>query len=367
MCLVCLTGNFQYFSPFQWSERKLIATESCTVAMSIALDHDYCSVMPSDKDSKTDKPSDDEGERAAEIEPAVDADATRPVKRKEVLCPREDPDVESLPIDETSSFDARSSSLSPAHSMDSGVDADIENFLADFASSWRDDEDFGLNEEDIKELEALLNIETNELPTAKGSNSNDGETRPVAKANAQFSKRQRISEKVEKAIAEKNRKNAIAAKENREKKKKYMEGLENDVTTLREENKTLKWRNEYMKTMARKLSDEVKYLRSVLANESTISLLLKSVTATPGISLSSSLVQSSGNVETEKESDNEEGDRQYVTRSRKRRSEEDVGAAPGKRTRSSAPGGVCLHVSHGKVSLELCAQCERKATQSGFL
>ena len=322
--------------------------------MSFALDHDYCAVVPSDKDSSTDTSSDE--------------DATRPkAKRKEALCLRVDPDIETLPINETARFDGRSSSLSPAHSMDSGVDAGVEDFFADFASSWTD-EDLGLNEDDIKDLEDLLNlsenIQTNELPTANSSNA---EARPLRKPNFHFGKGSNISVEDEKAIAERNKKNAIAARENRQKKKKYVEGLENDVTKLKEENKTLKTRNESMTTLVRKLSDEVKYLRSVLANESTISLLLKSVAAAPGISLSSSLVQSSGSVEVMKENDKEEGEKQYVTRSKKRRSDERVEAVPSKRTRSSTPGGVCLHVSQGKVSLELCAKCERKATQSGFL
>lgn len=324
------------------------------MAMSFALDHDYCSVAPSDKDSKANTPS--------------DTDATRPkAKRKEVLCPRVDPEMESLPIVQNANLDARSSSLSPAHSMDSGVDAGVEDFLADFASSWAD-EDFGLNEEDIKDLEALLdlseNFQANDLPTVKSANSNVAETRRMIKANVQCGKGQ-ISEEDEKSIAERNKRNAIAARENRQKKKKYVEGLENDVAKLKEENKTLKTRNESMTTMIRKLSDEVKYLRSVLANESTISLLLKSVASTPGISLSSSVIQSSGIEGNEKE--NKEGEKQYVTRSKKRRSDDCLESTPSKRTRSTSSGGVCLHVNHGKVSLELCAKCERKATQSGFL
>ena len=325
------------------------------MAMSFALDHDYCSVALPDKDSQTDTPS-------------TDADTTRAKpKRKEVLCPRVDPDMASIPVAEGLNLNARSSSLSPAHSMDSGVDAGVEDFLADFATSWVD-EDFGLNEQDIKDLEALLeiseNIQGNELPTSNTENSGVAEARRITKPNVQCGKKQQITEEDDKAIAERNKRNAIAARENRQKKKKYVEGLENDVAELKEENKTLKTRNESMATMIRKLSDEVKYLRSVLANESTISLLLKSVASAPGISLSSSLIQSSGSEENEKENE-KEVERQYATRSKKRRSDDET--TPSKRTRSSASGGVCLHVNNGKVSLELCAKCERKATQSGFL
>lgn len=342
------------YLPFFSCLKQANTTESPMMAMSFALDHDYCSVAPSDKDSQADMPS-------------TDSDATRPkAKRKEVLCPRVDPDMESLPVVESGNLDARSSSLSPAHSMDSGVDAGEEDFLADFATSWVD-EDFGLNEQDIKDLEALLqiseNIPANELPTNNSENSSVAETRRVTKPNVPCGKKQQITD--EDAIAERNKRNAIAARENRQKKKKYVEGLENDVAELKEENKTLKTRNESMTTMIRKLSDEVKYLRSVLANESTISLLLKSVVSTPGISLSSSLMQSSG---SEANENKEEEERQYVTRSKKRRSDDSMEeASSSKRTRSSSSGGVCLHVNNGKVSLELCAKCERKAKQNGFL
>lgn len=322
------------------------------MTMSFALDHDYCSVVPSDDDSKT------------EIATNEDASTKPRAERKQAICPRVDPDMETSPINETSYFEARSSSSSPAHSMDSGVDPGMEDFLADFPSSWAD-ADFGLNDEDIKDLEDLLNLneQTNELSSAKAG----AETRPVRKVLGQFGKRQQMPEEDEQAVIEKNKKNAIAARENRQKKKKYVEGLENDVAQLKEENKTLKARNESFTSVMRKLTDEVKYLRNVLANESTISLLLKSVAATPGISLSSSLVQSSSNEEPEKESDRKEEERQYATRSRKRRSAEGAEAAPSKRSRSTASGGVCLHVSGGKVSLELCEKCERKAKQSGVL
>lgn len=319
--------------------------------MSIALDHDYCLMEPSGNDSKT------------EILSCLGTTKPRN-KRKEAICPREDPDGEISSIDESINLEALPSSSSPAHSSDSGLDVGIEDFLTDFASSWAD-EDFGLNDHDIRDLEELLNFneQSNKPPSTKPCFT----SLPV---NGYLGKRQRIpQEKVEdqQAIVERNRKNAIAAKENREKKKKYVEGLENTVTDLKEENKTLKAKNESLTSIMKKLADEVKYLRNVLANESTISLLLKSVAATPGISLSSSLVQSTQSQDTEKESDTKEEEGRYVTRSRKRRSDEGVEDAPSKRKRSNSSGGVCLHVRGGKVSLELCSKCERKARERGVL
>ena len=348
----------------------------CEASMAFAIDHDYCAVMPSDKDHKNITLPQTDCEGANNMD--ANCDELHANKRKQQLCIREDIS------NEPANIDVIASSLSPAHSTDSGVDAGVEDFLADFPTSWRNElEDFTLNDEDLKDLEALLseNFTTNELPSIKEANNRDSRTlsvlNPTTKANVQFAKGEgkQLSDDAEQAIFEKNKRNAIAARENRQKKKKYVEGLESDVAKLKEENKTLKTRNESMSKMVIKLSDEVKYLRSVLANESTISLLLKSVAATPGIALTSSLMQSSGSKgeETDRESTSgKQGERQYVTRSRKRQSdahqpEDVVDATPSKKSRGTTPGGVCLHVNNGKVSLELCAKCEKKAMQSGFL
>lgn len=330
---------------------KATAKRGSITAMSIALDHNYCLLVPSGDDSKT--------EISSYVSPMKPQN-----KREEAICPRVDSDREISPIGEAIDLEILSSSSSPAHSSDSGLDVGIEDFLTDFASSWGCG-DFGLNEYDFKDLEELL--KSNEQ-SIKLSCTKPGLTNLSVRGNC--GKRQQISqEKVEdeQAIVEKNRKNAIAAKENREKKKKYIEGLEKTVSDLIEENKTLKAKNESLTAVTKKLAEEVKYLRNVLANETTISLLLKSVAATPGISLSSSLVQSTQSQGAEKESDAKEEERKYVTRSRKRRPDERVGDAPSKRSRSNCSGGVCLHVSGGKVSLELCSNCEKKAMQGGVL
>ena len=326
--------------------------------MSFALDHDYCAVMPSEK-----------GFRVDSLPGTFDKEESNMAAEKQLP-------MEGDICGESANSDEIASLSSPAHSMDSGVDAGVEDLFADFPSTWKDEfEDFSWNDEDLKDLEALFgeNFPTNELAAASAANSGSSGSISVlnssTKLNVQFEKPKgmKMSYEDEQAIIEKNKKNAIAARENRQKKKKYVEGLENDVAQLKEQNKTLKTRNEGMATMIRKLSDEVKYLRSVLANESTISLLLKSVAATPGISLTSSLVQSSGSKEAEKESAKTQGERKYPTRNRKRRSDELTEVTPSKRTRGTNAGGVCLHVNSGKVSLELCAKCEMKASQSGAL
>jgi hypothetical protein len=154
---------------------------------------------------------------------------------------------------------------------------------------------------------------------------------------------------------DKSRKNAEAARQNRLKKKKYMEELEQDRSRLRADNVVLKTRCTELQNRNRKLETEVAYLRSVLANQSTLSTLIKNIPGIPGVNLTSSF-------------------------SRKRPGESAVDSAstssssstllpPTKRSRGgsncigSHSGGICLHVSKESVSLEFCAQCSLKSGQ----
>jgi hypothetical protein len=147
-------------------------------------------------------------------------------------------------------------------------------------------------------------------------------------------------------VVDKSRKNAEAARQNRLKKKKYMEELEGDRSRIKAENVVLKTRCSELQTKNRKLETEVAYLRSVLANQSTLASLIKNIPGTPGVNLSSSF-------------------------SRKRPSESLDNLPPStsaKRSRCDPngarhSGGVCLHVSKDSVSLEFCAQCSLNSAQ----
>lgn len=323
--------------------------------MSILLDHNYCSMVPPE-DIKDDNTLSETGVKSTKMNAFSQE---QPLFVKDDIC-----------VDFTNS-DAVLSSLSPAHSTDSGVEPGVEEFWTNFSTSnpWGDDLDFGLCDDDLTDLETLLseNFATGELSAGEERHAKRSSAVPSTQTSISVLKGKQVSGEGDPAMIDRNKKNAIAARENRQKKKKYVEGLENEVGKLKDENKNLKTRNESMSKMILKLSDEVNYLRSVLANESTITLLLKSVAATPGISLTSSLVQSSaGNME---ETVMEEEKSQYITRSRKRQcvveqSSDVVGPSLCKKARGTNPGGVCLHVNKGKVSLELCASCEKKALQS---
>uniref|UniRef100_UPI003590268E CREB/ATF bZIP transcription factor n=1 Tax=Myxine glutinosa TaxID=7769 RepID=UPI003590268E len=77
---------------------------------------------------------------------------------------------------------------------------------------------------------------------------------------------------------EKNRKNAIAARLNRQRKKRYVEGLEVQVGDLEHEKRQLQNECERLESRVKQLEGEVVYLRSVLSNDSALAGLLNLVT-----------------------------------------------------------------------------------------
>ncbi|XP_064611657.1 probable basic-leucine zipper transcription factor D [Liolophura sinensis] len=147
------------------------------------------------------------------------------------------------------------------------------------------------------------------------------------------------TEEVVKAIEVKNKKNAQNAKVNREKKKTYIKGLENEVDGLKTENNSLKEEAKALRKEKCALEEEVSYLKSVLANESSLSALLQNIPSVKKVKLSSSFLSSKRNAEE---------DHDYKGAAKKLRK-----------------GGVCLHVEGENVSLEFCSRCAKMASKSG--
>lgn len=142
-------------------------------------------------------------------------------------------------------------------------------------------------------------------------------------------------------------KNAIAARENRIKKKLYVKKLERSVRALSTENATLKQRSVEMSREIEELSDEVQYLRSVLCNVDEISTLvhnIRSVRPSLATSLSDGLLEGVPAKRRKIEADHD-----YISTGGKRR-------PPVEKA-----GGVCIHVANGAVSLEFCHRCAGKA------
>ena len=144
---------------------------------------------------------------------------------------------------------------------------------------------------------------------------------------------------------DRNRKNALAAKLNRQKKKEYVQSLETQVSSLQLENKQLKLWYSQMEESVSKLQLEVKYLKNVLANESTLSTLLQSIPRIEGVRLSTSLVAG-----------------------KRSRTDNDIDFCSSKKAAAvkgdadfELASGVCLHVMNNTASLEFCAECSQRS------
>ncbi|KAK6486099.1 CREB/ATF bZIP mRNAion factor-like isoform X1 [Huso huso] len=164
-------------------------------------------------------------------------------------------------------------------------------------------------------------------------------------AQYRFQNQQRSGQKAQQFTADlpgRSNRNAIAARVNRLKKKEYVNGLENKVTSLATENKELKEENKQLSKRLGELEDETRYLRAVLANESTLAQLLSRLAGGNGMKLSTSLFK-----------EPKENDHDY--------------ALPGKRVKleeKETSGGVCLHVDNNIVSVEFCSKCAESANSS---
>lgn len=84
-------------------------------------------------------------------------------------------------------------------------------------------------------------------------------------------------------------KNAMMARENRLKKKLYIESLEKEVAALKAENKKIASLVENQSFVISELRKEIRYLKSILANSADISRLIRCINESTGMSVSTSL------------------------------------------------------------------------------
>ncbi|CAH1128525.1 unnamed protein product [Ceutorhynchus assimilis] len=84
-------------------------------------------------------------------------------------------------------------------------------------------------------------------------------------------------------------KNALMARENRLRKKQYIASLEQQASTLKEANKDLNKLLSNQSCTIDNLKKEVKYLKNVLANSSSIGKLLQAINAGTGMAVSTSI------------------------------------------------------------------------------
>ncbi|XP_065882681.1 CREB/ATF bZIP transcription factor-like isoform X1 [Dysidea avara] len=175
--------------------------------------------------------------------------------------------------------------------------------------------------------------------TLRMKNQPQRQQRPITEPQSDDTKMSSVKEDAGLSDFEKSRRNAIAAKKNRERKKAQMAALEKEVESLTEENSKYKKRCSTLENAVLTLNKEVEYYKTVLANDSVLAKLLHNIPNVQGVRLSSSLGKRPNGSGT---------------------------STPSKipKLNGSTSGGVCLHVSKDSVSLELCAHCSSLAGAS---
>lgn len=148
--------------------------------------------------------------------------------------------------------------------------------------------------------------------------------------------RQQRSASQEDAQSQRNQRNAIAARQNRLKKKQYVLCLQTEIARLKAENTVLKTKCRDSDVTVAQLSNEVEYFKSVLANQSMLSSLLQKMPTIKEVRLPT-----------------------FVSCKREGAPlNEDLPLAK----KPTLSGGVCLHVSQDVATLEFCSSCSKSAS-----
>ena len=158
--------------------------------------------------------------------------------------------------------------------------------------------------------------------------------------------------------------NAVMARLNRERKKKYVSNLESEVSTLRKQNASLSEENQNLKVSISDCREELAYLRNVLENQSMLSSVITAVSGVVGVNLKG-IVKASNDK-------NKFGDKRSISANKgiaigSNRSQQYHKAESENGEQNSAPfisegNGVCLHVQQENVSIEFCHHCSAHAT-----
>ncbi|ESO09873.1 hypothetical protein HELRODRAFT_167691 [Helobdella robusta] len=228
----------------------------------------------------------------------------------------------------------------------SNVNYNVESCL-DNMQSWLNNEndDFDFCELDFldSELPSTIGVYRTSVPngTLSPASSNDDENRKIFTTG-----RKKKNEELSMS------KNAILARENRSKKKKFIEGLTYTVNDLKNENKILRQKCFKSDAIIFSLRKEINYLKNVITNQSTLSTLLRHI---PG------LLQENFNdsvkddvIDIENVDDSESNSSEILLNA----------SMQGRQTQGTTSDmscGVCLHVANNVVQLELCSACNTEA------
>ncbi|XP_046631749.1 uncharacterized protein LOC124311343 [Daphnia pulicaria] len=202
-------------------------------------------------------------------------------------------------------------------------------------------------------------------------------------------------------------KNALLARENRLKKKRYINGLEENLSAAKKENEYLVDKLKEKDSTIDELQKEILYFKSILANVQEISGLIKTIKQDSSIPMSTSLrptyplkrtaavelsvIEGSKKIKMERTSESSSGTStihdeddcydwmpsspmcptQLDAESLdvlSNFSEEDINLFGDdtllpETTRQAVPAGVCLHVFNKQISLEFCVACATRAQE----
>ena len=153
---------------------------------------------------------------------------------------------------------------------------------------------------------------------------------------------------------------AEKAKEQRQKKKKFVQELQDTIDELKQEKAGLQQVNTQLNDKIGSLQEEISYLKGVIANQSELAKILRTVANIPGISINCSVLK---NDQGEMGKNNKrkcvpagkKGVNLCDESTKKRRMDIEVNGE------LENNAGVCVHVQSGKVSLEFCPECSKKA------
>lgn len=153
---------------------------------------------------------------------------------------------------------------------------------------------------------------------------------------------------------------AEKAKEQRQRKKKFVQELQDTIEELKQEKAGLQQVNTQLNDKIGSLQEEISYLKGVIANQSELAKILRTVANIPGISINCSVLK---NDQGEMGKNNKrkcvpagkKGVNLSDENTKKRRMDIEVNGE------LENNAGVCVHVQSGKVSLEFCPECSKKA------
>ena len=158
--------------------------------------------------------------------------------------------------------------------------------------------------------------------------------------------------------------NAVMARLNRERKKRYVSNLESEVGNLRKQNTSLLEENQNLKTNMSKCREELAYLRNVLENQSMLSSVIQAVSGIAGVNMKGIVTASGGRNKIDEKTSVSADKDEYACGHKKQelQNEKKYIGENTSQSFNSKQSGVCLHVQQENVSIAFCHYCSAHAT-----